>query len=242
VRNPKTDLARGAEVKEGSAGESSRSSDSKPYRSGSFHPHPTPPVLIIDAFNVLHAAPTVHPGLRGLTLPALIRLLEHTRWAPGPAVLVCDGSGGRAPVPDQYLRADAPIRVLFAGPGKDADAAIERMVIQAEHHTGNRGARHITVVSSDKAVLASAVGPIGPKARRMTSESFLREVLLDVARAGGGRPHDLPLDAAEVQQWLQRFESQPPTHKPPASTTPATDPLEGIDPADLDMRKWLGEQ
>jgi hypothetical protein len=163
-------------------------------------------------------------------------------------VLVCDGSGGRAGVDDGLFHPDAPIRVVFAGPGKDADAAIARMVIEAERRAGGKGAGDVTVVSSDKGVLASAVGPIGPKARRMTSEVFLRQLLADVGRSGGGqRRADGTLDGAEVRRWLERFgvggtaPSSPPAGDAPKVPPPTDDLLRGIDPGDLDMGKWLGE-
>lgn len=226
-------------------------------------------VLIIDAYNVLHAAPRVDPGFNGLTLPGLVRLVQASRFQAG-VVLVCDGTGTRTGLDDSHTHPEAPVRVVFAGPGKDADAAIARLVIE-EERTGRAGA--VTVVSSDKGVLASAIGPFGPKARRMTSEQFMRTVLDDAARSssfGGGtvelaRP---TLDAESAARWMREFGIDPDARPTQPSVTPFNSPTkpegegqakrppdsesratkepvqdwpEGIDPDDLDMRKWLKE-
>jgi predicted RNA-binding protein with PIN domain len=202
-------------------------------------------VLIIDAYNVLHAARKVHEGLSGLTVVGLARMVMGSRWGGANAVLVCDGSGGRSAVPDELVHPEAPVRVVFAGPGKDADALIERMVIDAER--GGRGAGGLVVVSSDKGVQASAVGPVGPKARRMTSERFLRELLADAARAGvGGGERGAALDDDEVRRWVERFGGAGDSPRPPPAEVErvkrdSDDLLRGIDPDELDMKKWLGE-
>ncbi len=221
-------------------------------------------MLIVDTYNVLHAAPRVDPGFAGLTLPALVRLLEVSRFQTG-TLLICDGTGSRTGLDDGYAHPDAPIRVVFAGPGKDADSAIARLVIE-EERKGRAGA--VTVVSSDKGVLASAIGPFGAKARRMTSEQFVRAILDDVNRAG--RPSDTlieperpTLDADGTRRWMREFgiegsggvvlgeggsggsgsenrTTQENQSSGSESRTTQEWP-EGIDPDDLDMRKWLKE-
>lgn len=207
-------------------------------------------VLILDTFNVLHAAPRIHEQLRGLTLQSLIRLIEASRWAAGPVILACDGTGGRTGADKAHFHPDAPIRILFSGPGKDADTLIERLIIDAEHRRGS--GRGLTVVSSDKGVLASAVGPIGPKPTRMTSEAFLRQLIADVSRQPGGLPFpnracSQSSDAESVSCWLDRFgishcsPTKDDQATPKQDSTSADRLFEGIDPADLDMRRWLGE-
>lgn len=226
-------------------------------------------MLIIDAYNVLHAAPRVDPGFAGLTLPGLVRLVQASRFQ-SEAVLVCDGTGSRTGLDEAHTHPDSPVRVVFAGPGKDADSAIARLVIE-EERTGRAGA--VTVVSSDKGVLASAIGPFGPKARRMTSEQFMRMVLDDAARSssfgsGAAEPERPTLDAESAARWLREFGIDPRSPQLPATgvsrlsepdkstkatkpgsenrgTQPSKEPVqdwpEGIDPDDLDMRKWLKE-
>ncbi len=224
-------------------------------------------MLIVDTYNVLHAAPRVDPGFAGLTLPALVRLLQASRFQSG-TILVCDGTGTRTGIDESFIHPDSPIRVVFAGPGKDADAAIARLVIE-EERKGRAGS--VTVVSSDKGVLASAIGPFGPKARRMTSEQFVRTILDDAARSSslGGKPMDAPrptLDAESAKRWMREFGidpdrvarlSQPDAapaaapgsenqftkkNQPSGSESQTTqDWPDGINPDDLDMRKWLKE-
>jgi predicted RNA-binding protein with PIN domain len=206
-------------------------------------------VLIIDAYNVLHAAGKVHEGLGGLTLPRLVGLIQAGRWSGGPVMLICDGTGTRTGIDESLCHPEAPIRVVFAGPGRDADSAIERL-IEDQERKGRAGAT--TIVSSDKRVLASAIGPIGAKARRMTSERFVRVFLEDAARSStpAATPKPEALDRDSVAHWLRRFGIDPTEspHRaaagpnpspPPALETPAQDWPDGIDPDDLDMGKWL---
>ncbi len=198
-------------------------------------PNPLPSsVIIIDAYNVLHAAANVQPDLAGLTLPDLARLIEASRHQNG-SILVCDGTGTRTGIDDRFMHPDAPVRVVFAGPGKDADSAIARMVIE-EERKGRAGS--VTVVSSDKGVLASAIGPFGAKAKRMTSEQFVRIIMDDAARGGGGSggannfapdPARGSLDPDAARRWMKEFgydapapDSTPP--KPSPSSLPAPAP------------------
>jgi hypothetical protein len=107
-------------------------------------------------------------------------------------------------------------------------------------------------VSSDKGVLASAVGPVGPKARRLTSDQFLHALIEDARRSGAADPaRPDSLSKESVADWVRRFGVQAPDGKDgpkaPGSEsrdtqgTNAQDWPEGIDPDDLDMRKWLKE-
>lgn len=165
--------------------------------------------------------------------------------------MVCDGSGGRLGIDEAFLHPDAPVRVIFAGPGKDADSLIERLM-QEQERLGKAGAA--VVVSSDKQVLASAIGPLGAKAKRMTSEQFIRALVDDGIRAGARTQavpaaKTEPLDAEAVRQWLRAFGMEqvtPPPRLTPNSPSPTLetpsrtlDPLDGIHPDDLDMEKWL---
>jgi predicted RNA-binding protein with PIN domain len=219
-------------------------------------------VLIVDSYNVLHAAPRVDPGFAGLTLSGLASLLAASRFQGSGVILVCDGTGTRTGVDESLTHPDAPVRVVFAGPGKDADAAIERLVIE-EERKGRSGS--LTVVSSDKGVLASAIGPFGPKPKRMTSEQLLRMLVQDAARAERS-PGNAPvpdrgsLDSDAVRRWVKQFGFEPverpsapaprpadparanePAPNAAAGPAPKQDWPDGIDPDDLDMRKWLKE-
>lgn len=218
-------------------------------------------VFLIDAYNLVHALGKVVGT--GVNLGGLVRLIEAagTRATGGQrVVLVCDGTGRGGGVGEEYTRVDAPIRVVFAGPGKDADSAIEKTLDHWVHVHGGR-ADGVTVVSSDKRVQAAA---LGCHAARVSSERFATAIV-EAARAKGGastaqdRP-DIDSDAAEY--WLREFgfqgrpreQAASPEDKKTKNDTStsgaASEPVsqgedqewpEGIDPTDLDMRTWLKE-
>jgi hypothetical protein len=163
-------------------------------------------VLVIDAYNVLWAADTVGaagpPGLEQLA-----GWLGRSRYAERETVLVCDGR------PPPWLARRAPadaaglhrgllggVKVLFAGPGRDADALIEELV---EAHRSRGG---LLVVSSD--------GRVRQAARRaqadvISSLDFLRELAADRARGRmPGKPafaSQVPLDAGSTAWWIRQF-------------------------------------
>lgn len=225
-------------------------------------------VILIDAFNVLYAAPKVEPRLAGLTLSGLIGLLEQVGSGgvgsgAGATVLVIDGTGGGGGgIDERYTRPDAPVRVVFAGPGKDADSVIERMLEDLHFKSiregkGGRGLPWVTVVSSDRRVQAAAVGAV---CKRESAEAFVRLLVQGAHRAAArGRTNEAAAGrdiTPEAQAyWLKQFGLVPRSQEASPKSTPAPsaakpkgqepekprDEFEGIDPAELDMRKWLGE-
>jgi predicted RNA-binding protein with PIN domain len=177
-------------------------------------------VLVVDAYNVLHAAPKVHPDLAGLDVAALAALLGPSSFAARGCLLVCDGTGGgpaRRPADagfdNPHTTPDHPdmgvVRIVYAGPGKDADSVIERRLDALQ--TAGR-ARSTLVISSDRRVQAAAVGV---RARWARSEDFLGALLRErEARAKrerqrtGGKPgfaRTSPLDAGSTAWWLREF-------------------------------------
>ncbi|MBY0312543.1 MAG: NYN domain-containing protein [Phycisphaerales bacterium] len=218
-------------------------------------------MLLIDAYNLVHALGK--SAGTGVNLGGLVSLLDAagTRVSGGQrVVLVCDGTGRGGGVGDEYTRADAQIRVVFAGPGKDADSALERMLEEWCHFHGGRADR-VTVVSSDKRVQAAA---LGCHAGRISSERFAAGLVEGVRRARGGqelgaaRPESV--DSDEAALWLKEFGvgdqgREPKTAAGDQRTTQKSAEDErttrenvareewpdGIDPADLDMRTWLEE-
>lgn len=218
-------------------------------------------VLLIDAYNLVHAL--AKSTGTGVNLGGLVGLLEEagTRVSGGQRiVLVCDGTGRGSGVGDEHTRVDAPVRVVFAGPGKDADSAIERLLEELSHAHGGRADR-VTVVSSDKRVQTAA---LGCHAGRISSERFAAALAESARRVRGGReigparPDSVDRDAAE--QWLKEFGIARSGESPKGSTGanvsdsgekdearpgPLAEPEQewpdGVDPADLDMRRWLKE-
>lgn len=169
-------------------------------------------MLIIDVFNVLHAAPKVTPELGMAGVGGLVRLgraIPLSRFGGEPAWLVCDGTaGGLGAQMAEQVNTDL-VHVMCAGPGKDADALIEHQLDQLER-AGRLGG--VLVISSDRRVQAAAVGV---RVRWLSSESFLQALADDLRRRGraehqrtGGRPELAArdgLDAEAAAAWLREF-------------------------------------
>ncbi len=160
-------------------------------------------MLIVDVYNVLHVTGVLPPHLAGLDAPGLAELVARSRKWP-EAVLVCDGVKPRG-----WSRAmeGAPgVELRFAGPGRDADSLIERMIADAPDP------RRLTVVSSDRRVKAA-----GKRARCkvLSSEGFLRQLVerIESGRVPAGSPSagkpEVPLDAFALRRWLDEFGVSP---------------------------------
>lgn len=237
-------------------------------------------MLLLDVYNLLHAAPKVSPDLAGLDVHELARMVGASGLGATGALLICDGTGGRsARLNDRSTRDDphapeidpreAEVRILYAGPGKDADTVIERRLDALE---AKGQARRALVVSSDRRVQAAAVGV---RAKWATSEDFLgallRERQIRAKRdhaSTGGKPafaRAAPLDPASTAWWMREFgietpaiaplppitpippksSSAAPPAKAPASAKPPPTPgppaPAGTDPALLEaLKEWAG--
>ena len=210
------------------------------------------PVLLIDAFNVLHLPEAHHHG-RSLDLAALARLIGTSRYAGQRGVLVCDGGGdGSIELPKggrgRVCRARcAGLEVLFSGPESTADDEIEGQL--------RRGGGHGVVVVSDDRRLRRAAKRV--RSGSLPSGVFLAHLLLDEARRGersgqggpgsggkgAGKPtprfaRDLPLDRYSVSHWMEEFGMSPngllerragkPTGR--GGTVPRSKPGQGLAP------------
>ena len=220
-------------------------------------------VVIIDTFNVLHAAGKA--GMGRLTVGMLRGLIEISRWRGEHVVLVSDGPGppggegrrtlrrGEDAGPD--LPANQPgVSEVFAASGgaahsgagsrSDADGVIEALL---EREEGLGRGRQVLVVSSDKRVRAAAVGV---RARGLSSEDFLDKLAEDARKSRaravdqtGGRPdfaQDGGMDAGRTKYWLREFAEPAPAAEPgkpygPASAIHSPEPR----PEDVDMEKIL---
>ena len=189
-------------------------------------------MLIVDVMNVIHAAGDVDPRLGGLGPLGLARLVEGSRFSGEGVILVCDGTGGGLARSVGQVDPNGPmegpgVRWAFAGPGRDADSLIQRILDSLE-----RGGRvgGVKVVSDDKGVLAAAVGA---RAKRMRSGPFVRALVEDSAKGRGAGSGAKPMpDPAASHAWLREF-----------GLGPAGDSNDdwptGIDPDDLDTGKWV---
>ena len=119
-------------------------------------------MIIIDAYNCLHAGSSMPGPWHGFSLRELCRLVESL---DKKIVLVMDGS----PKPDEPTNAEFPeVTLKYSGRGVSADSVIITMVRQST------GARHITVVSNDRAVKA---GAHRGGARTIACEKYLAGIL-----------------------------------------------------------------
>lgn len=119
-------------------------------------------MIIIDAYNCLHAGSSMAGPWHGFSLRELCRLIA---WSDKKIVLVMDGS----PKPDEPAASEFPdVNLVYSGRGISADSVIITMV------KSSTGARHITVVSNDRAVKA---GAHRGGARTMPCEKYLSSVL-----------------------------------------------------------------
>lgn len=147
--------------------------------------------VLIDAWNVLHVQGVLPPGLAGLDLVGLGRLLQATRWSDWHATLVCDGGPEIRPT-------DLPeaVHLLWSG-SAEADDVIEALV--EDSFSPSR----LLVVSSDRRLQRAA------RKRRckwLTSQDFLRTILEDLARRAGRNP-DLEKATPETtpDEWETQF-------------------------------------
>lgn len=224
-------------------------------------------MILLDAYNVLHATGILPPDLAGLELRELINLIAESRFGNRSVTLVCDGNRPK----NAPERLPAPFVVLFAGAGRSADDLIESLVARST------SPRRLTLVTSDNR-LATVARRRG--VRIESSERFL-ELLERDHRRPRLKPlppivREIPLDAHAIAHWMREFgfqadESQvrlalvarearrnptshaakQPTASPPSPPLPPARPLDpdllrlieewggGIDLDDLDMQRWL---
>ena len=157
-------------------------------------------MLVIDVFNVLHCGGILPPELVLHELSDLAWLLENSRYAGSPRVLVCDGVrpgvGHTGPSTTRIGEA----RVIYAGAGREADYEIEGIIERSSFPT------RLLVVSSDKRIAKAARKRHAPY---LKSEGFLRQLALDADRRHAEPMpkwvHEIPLPRASVEHWLETF-------------------------------------
>lgn len=185
--------------------------------------------LLVDAFNVLHAwrsAPTTGTWAEVM---ALARLTRRGPWASLPAIVVCDGVSPDRDRP--MFELDSGVTVRFAGPDSDADSVIEALLAAS-----NTPARMV-VASSDRR-LERAAKRAGAKC--VGADAFIRACA--AAPPPSEASHPDPVDAEEIDHWLRAFGvSGAGPAVPPKPPDPDRRLIEEarIDPADLDMERWL---
>lgn len=195
-------------------------------------------MLVVDVYNVLHTIRNASPGGDGLI--ELLLGIAGSRYASEEVVLVCDGTpAARGPADVAALArllGTGARRVVYSGPEAEADDVIERLLEESPD------ARRVIVVSGDRR-LVWAARRLG--AASLSSRQFMQHLEKDYAKAvarrtsGSAAPH-----AAETARWMEYFglaggaapkKSGGPRPAPPIRSA------EEIDPADLDMERWLKE-
>jgi len=173
-------------------------------------------MLLIDAYNALHVTGVLPPDLAGVDVRGLADLVGRSRWRSVGAVLVCDGTGPGGPTRSTPIEG-AAVEIRYAGPGRDADSLIERLL---DRHSAPR---RVTVVSSDRRLQKAARRR---KARWMPSEAFLERLAQD-ARRGVVKPDPyrafdraVPLDAGTVEDWIRAFDISDHDRRRPISEPP----------------------
>ena len=162
---------------------------------------------------------------------------------------MCDGTGGGlAKKVDAVNPADGAgvyegpgVRWVFAGPGKDADSLIERILEGLERRGRASG---LKVVSNDKRVRAAAVGV---RAKRVDARAFVRSLVSDNAkRSGKARGGDSResrdtggLDAESAKAWIRVFGLAADGEPAGPAEDGGKDWAAEIDLDDLDTGRWV---
>ncbi|MEO0483618.1 MAG: NYN domain-containing protein [Planctomycetota bacterium] len=167
-------------------------------------------MLVVDTYNVLGVVGVLPPEQAGLDVEGLANMVRASRHGGDHAVLVCDGTppGRRWHAKEGWGRVrpgqDDDLRIIYAGPGRDADGLIEQMLADSS------AARRMTVVSNDRRIQRAARRQ---RAGVIPSDDFLRELAADADRR---RPDPypsfakaIPLADDRVRAWLRVFEVGP---------------------------------
>lgn len=169
--------------------------------------------VLVDAYNVLHATGVLPPDLAGMDLVDLAHLIADSRYGRRRVILVCDGGPLASREPEPLSEGPDGLWVFYAGPGRDADGAIEAMV------AASTAPRRVTVVSSDRRVRQAG------RRRRcavVTADEFLEHLAADadLAARRSRRPvqaYQLPLDRPSVAWWRDFFGLPSGAADPPAA-------------------------
>lgn len=168
-------------------------------------------MLLIDAYNVLWLGNAAEPHGPDLTASGLLRMTAHSRHRRRHIRLVCDGApptGEGVPSPLYGDRAMilrlGPGEIVYSGRSGSADDVIECII------RDHAAPRELLVVSSDRRVKRAAGRR---RARTMTSEMFLAQILADRTRAPlPALPafiQEIPLSAHAVDLWRREFGLSP---------------------------------
>ncbi|MEM7680520.1 MAG: NYN domain-containing protein [Planctomycetota bacterium] len=163
-------------------------------------------MLLIDAYNVLHADPPA--DLAGLGEPGLCLLLDRSGWARRGrrVVVVCDGLPKPHSLDPGRLES---VELRFSGASQTADDVISDLL------AADSAARRATVVSDDRQVRADAkrqgAKPLGCEAFliQLANQTLRKSAGFDPKRerpgTARGKPGDGSIGPWATQAWLRAF-------------------------------------
>jgi len=206
--------------------------------------------VVVDTWNVLHVQGILPPGLSGLGLAGLGRLMLATRWGQAHITLACDGQ-----TQDRPAGVPAAIHVIWSGAGREADDVIEGLI----ERTSAPG--RMVIVSSDNRLRRAAKRR---RCKHLGSEQFLRTILDDLAAGPAADPiadtHPSDQDATwedqfgltagefesiEAEAAAEEFEDlipSPPSSQPPPAADPPWQARSPADPPPIAFPPSLIEQ
>lgn len=173
--------------------------------------------LIIDAYNVLPHTHLLPGRLAEVGAAGLCRLIERVGVAHGRASVVCDGSppgskagrmlemnGESRDLCGRSQREFGPVRLIYAGGGKDADSLIEELI------TADTAPRRLFVVSDDHRIQRAAQRR---GASVVSSADFVRR-LASALKAVARRSSQPGAAVHDIQYWMEQFRVEATDDKP----------------------------
>jgi predicted RNA-binding protein with PIN domain len=153
--------------------------------------------LIIDGYNLLHSIHKINEDFDAISDIQLCRIMDTFLTQTGQkGEIIFDGTGP----PDKSIFDNMrKLDVFFAGPGRDADTAIENKI------RASTDAKRLTVVSSDRRILQAAQAR---KAAVIKSDVFWNNLQRRLSRKKMSREPAAKrhgLSEGETDQWLKFF-------------------------------------
>jgi len=178
-------------------------------------------MLVVDAYNVLETEGVLPSHLAGPEVHDLIEMIAGSRFRRHRTIIVCDG----VPRHDRWEHkphrtsnertesdhggGHAAFDVVYAGPGREADEAIEALLVS------HSAARRMIIVSTDRRIRKAATRS---GATSIISSVFLTQLAEDLQGLGVGerslpkRPKfatEVPLSRLDVAFWLAHMQADP---------------------------------
>jgi predicted RNA-binding protein with PIN domain len=155
-------------------------------------------MLIIDGYNLLHAAQNILDRTAEITDVQLCRIIgEYLYRTKGKGSIIFDGIGPRDKSVFNNL---FNLEVVFSGANREADDVIEKLILQ------NTAPKNLSVVSSDRRIKTAAEKR---KADAVDCVDFWLNMLKELDRRTK-RPTEpkeklFGLTDAETEYWLREF-------------------------------------